>query len=198
MSKLLRIFPLIVAVLVALGPLPFAPLQLEAATLSVSAPADAPSLPVSGPEALLYSLFAFGAIRIADYGKLSEKFAARAGQATKEYEEGVKVAGADWEKGAREGAENYRIGVTQAASDGRFERGVAKAGAAKYTQRAAGLGAQRFGPGVQAAKGDWAKGYQPYGDSLKSLELPAKRPRGQNAARANAVADRLHQMRVSQ
>ena len=58
------------------------------------------------------------------------------------------------------------------------------------------FGSQRFATGVQASEAEYAKGSAPYLDALKGLELPPKRPRGQNAGRANAVADRLHQMRV--
>lgn len=189
------LFAAVLAVLV-LGPLAGAPATLHAATVSVSAPGHGPVAPSSGPEALLYGLAAFGAIRIKDTGSLAKKFVQRAGAAAKEYSDGVAQAGPDWEKGARDGAENYRIAVTQAASEGRFEKGVAAAGAAKFTARATTLGAQRFPTGVAAAEAEWSKGTQPYLDALKGLELPAKRPRGQNAGRANAVADRLHQMRV--
>lgn len=191
-----RVLFVIVVALLAVGPLASAPPTLHAAGIVMAAPADAPTSSVSGLEALLYGLAAFGAIRIKDTGSLAKKFVQRASAASKDYEEGVKASGADWEAGARNGAENYRIAVTQAASEGRFEKGVAAAGSAKFVARAASLGAQRFGPGVQASEGEWAKGAAPYLDALKGLELPARRPRGQNADRANAVAQRLHQMRV--
>lgn len=136
------------------------------------------------------------AIRIKDTASLAKKFVQRAGAASGDYKDGVAQSGQDWEAGARAGADNYRIAVTQAATEGRFERGIAAAGAAKFVNRATTLGAQRYGTGVQAAEGDWSKGVAPYLDALKGLELPPRRPRGQNADRANAVAQRLHQMRV--
>lgn len=196
MSKMAKVFLPAVMALVAAGPLVFAPATLHAATLQMAAPADAPAPPLGPIEGLLYGLAAFGAIRIADTGKLSQKFSQRAGAAQADYKSGVESAGPDWENGARAGAENYRIAVTQAAAEGRFEKGVAAAGAAKFVQRASTHGPQRYQTGVQAAAGDWARGTQPYLDALKGMELPPRRPRGQNAERANAVAQRLHQMRV--
>lgn len=196
MSKMARWFVVFLVALLALGPLVTAPPIVQASPLSVAAPADAPPFTIGPLEGLLYGLVAFGAIRIKDTASIAKKFVSRAGVAGKDYEEGVKTAGADWEAGARAGAQNYRQAVTEAAADGRFEKGIAAAGAAKFVAKAATLGATRYGPGVQASEQEYSKGVQPYLDSLKGLELPARRPRGQNSERANAVAMRLHQLRV--
>lgn len=189
------LFSALVALL-AVGPVIGVPPIVQAAPMMAAAPADVPASPIGAPEALLYGLAVFGAIRIKDTGSLAKKFVQRAGAASADYKDGVSQSGQDWESGAKAGAENYRIAVTQAATEGRFEKGIAAAGAAKFVKRATELGSQRFATGVQAAEGEWARGTQPYLDALKSMELPAKRPRGQNADRANAVAQRLHQMRV--
>jgi hypothetical protein len=189
------LFVVAVAVL-ATGLSPVVWPTVQAAPLSIAAPADAQTPTAGDPLGIFYLLPAMGAIRIKDTASLAKKFVQRAGAASGDYKDGVAQSGQDWEAGARAGAENYRIAVTQAATEGRFERGIAAAGAAKFVQRATSLGAQRYGTGVQAAEGDWAKGTQPYLDALKGLELPPRRPRGQNAERANAVAQRLHQMRV--
>lgn len=196
MFNIRKVFFVAVIAVLALGPLDALVVPIHAAGLAIAAPADAPTLPVSGPEALFYGLAALGAIRIKDTGSLAKKFVQRAGAAGADYTDGVKNAGQDWEAGAKAGEDNYKIAVTQAANEGRFGKGIAAAGAAKFTQRASTLGAQRYPTGVQAAEGDWARGSQPYLDSLKSMELPPRRPRGQNADRANAVAQRLHAMRV--
>lgn len=138
------------------------------------------------------------AIRVKDTGSLAKKFVQRAAAAGADYAEGVKTAGADWEAGARAGADNFAAGVQAAIADGRFAKGVANAGSAKYVNRAGTLGAQRFGPGVQAAEGDWAKGSQPYLDAIKSIELPPRRPKGDpgNQARAQAVAAKLRAIKL--
>lgn len=181
---------------VAIGLLVPISAPVQAAPVAIAAPAESPSSPLGDPTALFYLLPALGAIRIKDTGALAKKFVTRAGAASGDYKDGVKASGQDWEAGARAGADNYKQAVIEAANAGRFEKGIAAAGAAKFVQRAETLGSQRYGTGVAASEGDWAKGTQPYLDALKGMELPAKRPRGQNAARANAVAERLHQMRV--
>lgn len=189
------LFAFVIAAL-AIGPVDALAVPLHSAATAIAAPTDAPTFPGSGAAALFYGLAALGAIRIKDTGSLAKKFVQRAGAAGGDYTEGVKAAGQDWEAGAKAGEDNYKIAVTQAANEGRFGRGIAAAGSAKFVARASTLGAQRYPTGVQAAEGDWARGSQPYLDSLKSMELPPRRPRGQNADRANAVAQRLHQMRV--
>ena len=138
------------------------------------------------------------AIRIKDTGSLAKKFVQRAGAAQGEYKSGVEQSGPDWESNTKAGADNYATGVQQAIGDKRFEKGVAAAGAAKYVTRASSLGAQRYPTGVGAAEGDWARGTQPYLDTLKGMELPPRRPKGDpgNQARANAVAQRLRAVKI--
>jgi hypothetical protein len=72
-----------------------------------------------------------------------------------------------------------------------FTKGVTKAGASRYQERAAGVGAQRFPQGVAAAAPQWQKNTQPYLDNMANLTLPVKRPRGDpgNLARVQAIAE---------
>lgn len=196
MTRLSKYFCCLTIAILAAGPGLGAPAVVQAAPVALTAPAALPDAPIGDPTAWLYLLPALGAIRIKDTATLAKKFVMRAGAAGPDYKSGVEASGADWEKGAREGAQNYRDAVTQAAADGRFEKGIAAAGAAKFMNRATTLGAQRYAPGVQASENEWARGVQPSLDALKSLDLPAKRPRGQNAGRADAVAQRLHALRV--
>lgn len=133
------------------------------------------------------------AIRLKDIGSLAKKFVTRAGAAGGDYKDGVAGAGADWEARTRASEDAYKQGVTMAANEGRFGKGVSEAGSAKYVQRATTLGAQRYPTGVGAAEGDWAKGFAPYHQALQSLDLPPRGPRGtpQNQQISNAVAVRL-------
>jgi hypothetical protein len=138
------------------------------------------------------------AIRIKDTGSLAKKFVTRAQSAQADYTAGVQAAGSDWETNTKAAEQNFADGVNQAIADKRFGKGVANAGQGKYVQRAATLGAQRFPTGVAAAEGDWAKGAQPYLDTLKGMDLPPRRPKGDpsNMQRANAVATKLRAMKV--
>lgn len=132
-------------------------------------------------------------MRLKDIGSLAKKFVSRASTAGGDYTSGVQAAGPDWEARTRASEDAYKQGVTMAANEGRFLKGVSDAGAAKYVQRAATLGAQRYPTGVAAAEGDWAKGFAPFHQALQSMDLPPRGPRGtpQNQNISNAVAQRL-------
>lgn len=139
---------------------------------------------------LLAPLGIAGAIRIKDTGALAKKFVRNASAAGPDYTSGVQAAGQDWATNTAAAEDNYKVGVQQAAADGRFGRGVAAAGAAKYVNKASTLGAQRYPTGVAAAEGDWAKGVQPHLDMMKGLNLPPRRAKGDpsNFQRSQVVA----------
>jgi len=129
-------------------------------------------------------------IRIKSTAEIAKKFVNRASLAGSDYTDGVKAGAADWEANTKASEDNYKAGVTAAAAEGRFGRGVAAAGAAKYLRKASELGAQRYPTGVAAAESDYSKGVQPHLDAMKSLDLPPRRPKGDpaNMQRANIVA----------
>lgn len=164
----------------------------------VAASDRSPSRPLSSLEWLALPI-AFGAtIRLRDIGSMSKKFVQRAGAATPDYTAGVANAGPAWQAGASAAGDTYRTAVTQAASEGRYEKGVADAGSGKYQERARTLGSQRYAPGVQASEQDWAKGFGPYASALNGMDLPLRGPRGsaQNSEISSAVQRRLHAIRV--
>lgn len=150
------------------------------------------------PVELLLMLAALGmAIRVKDVGSIARKFVTRAQAASVDYKDGVQASGQDWENNTLAGKENFAAGVQQAIADGRYERGVREAGAAKFVQRAANVGATRFGPGVAAAEAEYAKGAAPVLQLIAGLTLPPRRPKGDpgNQERANHVARALAAMK---
>ncbi len=64
--------------------------------------------------------------------------------------------------------------------------------------RAAEVGARRFPEGIRAAEGDWARETQPYLDTIRSITLPPRRPKGDpaNLERTAAVAQALRRRKV--
>lgn len=179
--------------LLALVVLSFAVAPVFAVSLSTStAPAvRAPHSAASPLTNLAATLAAAGAvagvIRIKDTASIAKKFVNRASGAAADYTDGVRAAGSDWETNTKASEDNYKLGVTQAANDGRFGRGVAAAGAAKYVDRASTLGSQRYPTGIAAAEGAYSRNVQPFLDTMKSLDLPARRPKG-DPANVNRVA----------
>jgi len=187
-----RLISLFVALIVAGGPA-----VLVAAPLSRQATIDTPTAPRSSPALLLEllagALVAFGAIRIKPLDQLAAKFARNATAAAGDYKSGVEQAGGDWESNTAGSEDNYQAGVQAAIARKSFGKGVRAAGSAKYVDRASKMGSQRYGPGVQNAQQDWAKGFAPVAQVIASVNLPPKGPKRspQNQQRANAMATAL-------
>jgi hypothetical protein len=197
MRSLRRFFVIAVVALCTAGPLLAAPIgAVSGAHLTTNAPA--PHAPTGPSLNWLYLVAPFAAIRIKDTGVLAKKFTQRASAAAPDYADGVKASGADWENNTKASGDNYAAGVQAGIANKQFEKGVAAAGAAKFVMKASTLGAQRYPSGVAAAEGDWARGAQPYLDTLKNLQLPPRRPKGDpgNQARANAVGAALRAQKV--
>jgi hypothetical protein len=132
-----------------------------------------------------------------DAASLAKKFVTRASAAAPDYVDGVKVAGQDWQSNALAAEDNYGQATTQAIADKRFGKGIAKAGGAYYSERAATIGGNRYAPGVQAAGNNWSEGASPYLEIARQpLSIP-RRPKGQNAGRANEMAERMRALKLS-
>jgi hypothetical protein len=187
---------ILAGLILAAGPV-LSAAALAPGALPWSALRHADSAGASALELLAFGLALFGAIHIKDTATLATKYVTRAGQAVNDYKVGVEGAGGDWETGAKAGEPNYVTAVQDAASKGKYGKGIAHAGAAKYVRNASMLGSVRYGPGVANAKDAWASGVQPALDKLKSLVLPPKGPRRspQNQARANMVALELGKLK---
>lgn len=116
-----------------------------------------------------------------------------------DYAAGVKAPRKSWSQGAQDAEEAYVAGVTAAASAGRFGKGVAAAGDGKWQRKASTVGAQRFGPGVQAAKGDYQAGFAPYASVIAATDLPPRGAKGdpRNYERSSVIGQALHEAKVN-
>lgn len=123
--------------------------------------------------------------------KWSEVAPARAAQ----YEQGVKNPVRDYAQNAAAASDAWKAGVQAAVARDGFKRGVQKVGTAKWQERAAKLGPARYGPGVQAAVGDYEAGFAPYREAIASATLPPRGPRRspQNLQRVNAMVTAIAQ-----
>jgi hypothetical protein len=156
-----------------------------------------PAAPQPGDALRVAPLLGMG-IKVKDTGAIAAKFKQRASGAAQDYAAGVQGAGGDWEAGARAGESNYEQGVQDAIGRKAFGKGVSAAGSAKYVENATKLGTQRYPQGVANAEGAYARGAQPYLDTIKSLTLPPRGPKGsaQNQTRADAVAKALRMVKT--
>jgi hypothetical protein len=137
-------------------------------------------------------------IVVPEVGRVAAKWIRRAQSAGPEYTEGVETSRADWAGATAAAAPSYAAGVQEAIAGGRFAKGVASAGTAKWKRMASEKGSVRFGPGVAAAEPDFTKGFQPYLQALGTIDLPQPGPRGAegNYQRSTLVGRALNQLRV--
>ena len=127
------------------------------------------------------------------------KFVNRAAVAGPDYESGVRGT-SDWEQKAIAGKDNYIQGLQDSIARGAREKGITAAGNAGWQGKAIQVGAQRFPTGVRAAQQDYKTKVAPYLDTLRSLDLPPKGPKGspENYDRVRAVGEALHNQKVGQ
>lgn len=111
-------------------------------------------------------------------GNTAAKWARRAGSAGEEYKEGVANPRTSWQAATTAAAGAQKAGVEEALREKRFEKGVAKAGDQKWSQKAQTKGAERFGPGVASAQQDYEQAVAPYLQVIASTNLPPRGPKG--------------------
>lgn len=130
--------------------------------------------------------------------RVAAKWARRAASAGGEYEDGVRNTQKSWAGAAQAAENNYKAGVTAAASAGRFGRGVAKAGDAKWKKNAVEKGPQRFQQGVAVGENDYSGAVAPYLEIIGRTDLPQRGPVGSesNYQRVAAIGKALRQAKV--
>jgi hypothetical protein len=114
------------------------------------------------------------------------------------YAKGVQGAGGTWLANTEAANATWKDGVSAAASRDAFSKGVAKAGAGKYQDKASSVGASRYPDGVRKGATYYQSAVQPYLDTIANLTLPARRPKGDptNLARVAAVAQALRAKKI--
>jgi hypothetical protein len=130
---------------------------------------------------------------------LADKFASRAQNATNEYSQGVQTTAKDQNALAQAAADRWATATAAAAANKLFAKGLSRSSTADWKAGVAAKGAARFGPGAAAAKGKWAARVQVFFDTLNSLALSAKLPKGDpsNMNRSAQVAAALHAKKIS-
>jgi hypothetical protein len=138
------------------------------------------------------------AINIKSADVIAKKYAQRGAAAGPDYQAGVQNPRQDWQQATTAAANTWGAGVQQAVSNGSFAKGVNAAGTAKWQRKASGVGATRYGPGVQAAQGDYQSGVAPYLQVIAGITLPPRNPKGDpaNIQRVAAIATALRQKKL--
>lgn len=126
------------------------------------------------------------------------KWNRRASSATVEYTEGVSNPRTPWAAATLSAAANQAAGIQQAITEKRFEKGVQKAGDSKWQNKATNKGARNYAPGIQDAQNSYATGVAPYLQTIESITLPPRYPKGdpRNIARVTAIATALRNRKI--
>ena len=112
---------------------------------------------------------------------------------TEDYKLGIQNPRRDWETETKASAGNWKAGVDAAAAKGLFQKGVTRAGTAKWRDRALKKGTGRFAEGVYLAGPDYEKGFAPFHAAIERVDLgprfPKRDPR--NLERVKRIVDAL-------
>lgn len=137
--------------------------------------------------------------KVPDIGRVASKWAERAGNAQGAYIDGVQNPKEDWAQATSRAAETYKTAVTKAANEGRFQRGVVKAGTQKQMQASMQKGSQRFTEGVAIAQPEYTNAMGPVLQTIAAVQLPPRGPKGdpKNLDRVKAIDAALHQAKTT-
>ena len=131
-------------------------------------------------------------------GTISEKWARKTGASAQDYAAGVRTPRRSWQEATLAAKDAQAAGVQEAITNDSFAKGVQSAGNEKWSRGATGKGAQRFGPGAAAAKGDYEKGFAPYKSVIEGIQLPPRGARGdpRNYGATQIIGEALHSAKV--
>lgn len=139
------------------------------------------------------------ALKVKPIDKSTEKWEERARGAATEFGENAMAAASLWETNTKKATDNYGLAISAAGIKTRFERGVAKAGAAKFLRKIEKVAIERYPGGISAATTDYKAGAEPYYSTLAALTLDARKPRGDpgNIKRVEQVNKALNAKRLA-
>jgi len=132
--------------------------------------------------------------KIKSSSEIAEKWARVTPQRAPDYEAGIKNPKVDWATATKAAEDAYKMGVTKAANEGRFGKGVTKAGTAKWQEKALSVGPARYSQGVSVAGPAYEKGFAPFRDIIEKTTLPPRFAKGdpRNIERVKTMAAALH------
>lgn len=130
---------------------------------------------------------------------VGDKWASNTSGATGAYQQGVQNPRNSWSAAAQGAKEAYKAGVTEAASKGRYEKGVQAAGDAGWQNGALNVGVGRFAGGVQAGQGKYTAKVEKYLGVIESTALPPRQSKGSpgNFQRVQIMADALRKAKAA-
>jgi hypothetical protein len=135
---------------------------------------------------------------VKNLSQVVEKWKRRASSASEEYRIGVETTPKSWAGAAAAAKAAYTTGITESIARNDYEKGVAKAGDAKWKDRASKLGPSRFSQGVNESEGAYSSGVAPVLAAIGAVDLTPRGPVGSesNYSRSAAIGKALRQLRT--
>jgi len=139
------------------------------------------------------------ALKVKPMDSSTTKWEERARSASGEYAANAEAAAGEWASKTAASADTYGQAISAPGIKTRFQRGVQRAGAAKFARKITSVGMDRFAPGIAAATVDYKAGAEPYFTTLAGLTLTARKPRGDpaNYNRVEQVGKALNAKRLA-
>ena len=129
---------------------------------------------------------------------IQEKWGRVTPQRTEDYTLGIKNPKRDWAKSATDAKESHKAAMVAAAGNDSYAKGIAKAGTARWQDRAIRKGPGRFAEGVVVGAADYGTGFAPYADVIKATTLTPRFPRGdiRNLERVKVISQALRKKKM--
>lgn len=135
---------------------------------------------------------------VKDMSSIVDKWTRQSSVSEASYTEGIKNPRRDWANATAEAEGNYKSAVTKAAGEGRFGRGVRKAGTPKWQTNAIEKGPARWSQGINLSADAYASGFEPYRRVIESTSLPPRKMKGDpgNIDRVRVMSAALHDAKI--
>lgn len=129
---------------------------------------------------------------------IQEKWGRVTPQRSEDYALGIKNPKRDWAQSASAAKESHKAAMVAAGQNDSYAKGVAKAGTAKWQEKAIKKGPSRFAEGVVVGASDYGTAFAPYADAIKATTLPPRYPRGdiRNLDRVKTISQALRKKKT--
>lgn len=135
---------------------------------------------------------------IKDLSAIREKWGRVTPQRVPDYEAGVRNPRKDWATSTGQAEDRWKTAIAEASRQGRFGKGVSKAGTPGWQEKTISKGVNRWPEGVQIGVDDYERGFSPYRDEIERTKLPPRFAAGdpRNIQRVAKLADALHKKKI--
>jgi hypothetical protein len=135
---------------------------------------------------------------IKDLGRIVEKWKRKAAASQQDYKVGVQRPRRPWQQATLAAEERWTQAIQEAAARGAFGAGVQGSSDAEWSRGVQLKGVQRWAPGVAASVEKYQRGFAPYAEVIRNLQLPERGPTGDpgNIQRVAVIAEALRNRKL--